>query len=179
MSKKRSFFDKRIVVCGALCALAVIILYLGALIEVLDLSMGAIASLVIVLIVIEMGYSYAWISYAAVSILSVILLPQKFAAILFAAFMGFYPIVKSYLEKIGSAVLRWVIKLLTANAALVVFFLAVKYFVPNELETDLMMWTLYIMSNGAFILYDIAVSKLITAYFYKFRERLKIYKLLK
>ena len=93
--------------------------------------------------------------------------------------MGFYPIVKSYLEKIGSAVLRWVIKLLTANAALVVFFLAVKYFVPNELETDLMMWTLYIMSNGAFILYDIAVSKLITAYFYKFRERLKIYKLLK
>lgn len=179
MSKKKTFFDKRIVVCGVLSALSVLILYLGAIIEVLDLSVSAIASLVVVLIVIEMGYSYAWLTYIAVSILSMIVLPQKLAAIFFAAFMGFYPIVKSYIEKMRSIALRWAIKILTANIALVIFFFAIKIFVPEELETDLMMWTLYIMALVAFVLYDIAISKLITAYFYKFRDRLKIYKLLK
>ena len=179
MPKKKTFFDKRIVVCGVMCALSILILYLGAMIEVLDLSMSAIASLVIVLIVIEMGYSYAWLTYIAVSILSVVLLPQKLAAIFFAAFMGFYPIVKSYIEKIRSAILCWTLKLSLANVALVVSYLVIRFFVPEELETDIMMWTLYIMALAAFILYDIAISKLITAYFYKFRERLKIYKLLK
>lgn len=179
MSKKRSFFDKRIVVCGALCALAVIILYLGSLIEVLDLSMGAIASLVIVLIVIEMGYSYAWITYVATSILSLILLPQKFGAVIFAVFMGFYPIVKSYIEKLNSAPLRWCLKLIVANAAFFAMFLVMKYFMPDQLESDAMMLALYALANVAFVLYDYAVSKLITAYFYKLRERLRIYKLLK
>ena len=108
-----------------------------------------------------------------------IVLTQKLAAIFFAAFMGFYPIVKSYIEKMRSIALRWAIKILTANIALVIFFFAIKIFVPEELETDLMMWTLYIMALVAFVLYDIAISKLITAYFYKFRDRLKIYKLLK
>lgn len=179
MSKKKSFFDKRIVVCGALCALAVIILYLGALIEVLDLSMGAIASLVIVLIVIEMGYSFAWVSYAAISVLSVILLPQKLPAIMFAAFMGFYPIIKSYVEKLNSSAIRWCLKLIVANAAFFAMFFIIKYFMPDQLESDAMMLTLYVLANGAFVLYDYAVSKLITAYFYKLRERLRIYKLLK
>ena len=179
MSRKKSFFDKRIVVCGVLCALAVLILYLGAMIEVLDLSMSAIASLLIVLIVIEMGHSYAWMTYIAVSILSVVLLPQKLAAIFFAVFMGFYPIVKSYIERIRSVVVCWGLKLCVANAALFGAYFIIKYFIPEEMDTELMMWTLYVMALAAFVLYDIAISKLITAYFYKFRDRLKIYKLLK
>ena len=179
MSRKRSFFDKRIVVCGALCALAVIMLYFGAIIEVMDLSMGAIASLVIVLIVIEMGYSYAWISYAAISILSFILLPQKLTAVIFAALMGFYPIVKSYIEKINSSAVGWCLKLIVANVAFFGIFLVMKYFMPDQLETETMMLALYALANVAFVLYDYAVSKLITAYFYKLRERIRIYKLLK
>ena len=179
MSRKKSFFDKRIVVCGVFSALAVLILYLGSMIEVLDLSMSAIASLLIVLIVIEMGHSYAWMTYIAVSILSVVLLPQKLAAIFFAVFMGFYPIVKSYIERIRSALVGWILKLCIANVALFGAYLIIKYFVPEEMDTELMMWTLYVMALAAFVLYDIAISKLITAYFYKFRDRLKIYKLLK
>ena len=166
-------------VCGVLSALSVLILYLGALIEVLDLSVSAIASLVIVLIVIEMGHSYAWLTYLAVSILSIILLPQKLAAIFFAAFMGFYPMVKSYIEKIRSVVVCWVLKLCVANVALFGAYLIIKCFVPEEMDTELMMWTLYALAIVAFVVYDIAISRLISAYFYKLRDRLKIYKLLK
>ena len=179
MPRKKSFFDKRIVICGVFSALAVFILYLGALIEVLDLSVSAIASLLIVLIVIEMGYSYAWLTYAAVSILAMIVLPQKLAAVFFATFMGFYPIVKSYIEKIKTMLVCWVLKLTVANAALFGAYLIIKYFIPDEMDTELMMWTMYVLAIVAFVLYDIAISRLISAYFLKFRDRMKIYKLLK
>ena len=122
MAKRKPSFDKRIVVSGVLVALSVIILYLGCAIEVLDITMSAMVSLLVVVIVIEMGYSYAWLTYIATAILSVLLLPQKSPAIFYACFMGFYPILKSYIERIGSGLVRWIIKLIVGNAAIGLMF---------------------------------------------------------
>ena len=179
MAKKRSSFDTKIVVSGVLVALSVIILYLGCAIEVLDLTMSAIVSLMIVVIVIEMGYKYAWMTYIATAILSIVLLPQKSPAIFYACFMGFYPIIKSYVERLGSALLRWVIKIITGNVALALMFLLLSLFVPDEFETGTLLIITYILGFVAFVTYDIALSKLITLYFVRIRDRIKIYKYLK
>ena len=179
MAKRKSSFDKRIVICGVLVALSVIILYLGCAIEVLDLTMSAIVSLLVVVIVIEMGYSYAWLAYIATSILSMVLLPQKTPAIFYACFMGFYPIIKSYVERIGSAALRWVVKLLVGNAAMCLMLLLMSLFVPDELEGTWIVIFTYVLGIVAFVLYDVALTKLITLYFRMIRERVKIYKFLK
>ena len=179
MAQRKQSFDKRIVVTGVLVALSVIILYLGCAIEVLDLTMSAIVSLLVVVIVIEMGYKYAYFAYLATSILSLLLLPQKSPAIFYACFMGFYPIIKSHVERINSAVWRWVIKLITGNAALVAMFLLLSLFVPDEFEGGWMLVATYILGLAAFIMYDIALTKLITLYFVKIRDRIKIYKFLR
>ena len=179
MAKKKTSFDKRIVVAGVLVALSVIILYLGCAIEVLDLTMSAIVSLLVVVIVLEMGYNYAWLSYVATSILSVILLPQKTPAIFYMCFMGFYPIFKSYIERIGSGLVRWIIKLVIGNAGLGLMFLLMSYFVPEEFEGEGIVILTYALGLLAFIMYDIALTKLITIYFRLIRERVKIYKFLR
>lgn len=179
MAKRKSAFDKRIVVCGALVALSVIILYLGCAIEVLDLTMSAIVSLLVVVIVIEMGYSYSWLAYVATSILSIVLLPQKTPAIFYACFMGFYPIIKSYVERIGSAWIRWTIKLVVGNAAIGLMLFLMSFFVPDELEGPWIVAITYLLGIVAFVLYDIALTKLITLYFRMIRDRIKIYKFLK
>ena len=179
MANRKSSFDKRIVVSGVLVALSVIILYLGCAIEALDLTMSAIVSLLVVVIVIEMGYKYAWFAYLATSILSLLLLPQKTPAIFYACFMGFYPIIKSHVERINSAVLRWVIKLIAGNAALCAMFWLISLFIPDEFEGGWMLVATYILGLAAFIMYDIALSKLITIYFLKIRDRVKIYKFLR
>jgi hypothetical protein len=179
MAKRKSSFDKRIVVAGVLVALSVIILYLGCAIEVLDLTMSAIVSLLVVVIVIEMGYNYAWLSYVATSILSIVLLPQKTPAIFYMCFMGFYPIIKSYIERIGSAVIRWIIKLVIGNAAIGAMFLLMSYFVPDEFEGEGLVIVTYVLALLAFVMYDIALTKLITMYFRMIRERIKIYKFLR
>ena len=179
MAKRKSSFDNRIVVTGVLVALSVIILYLGCAIEVLDLTMSAIVSLLVVVIVIEMGYKYAWFAYLATAILSLILLPQKTPAIFYTCFMGFYPIIKSHVERFNSAVVRWTIKLVTGNVALVAMFLLIRYFVPDEFETGIMLITTYILGLAAFVMYDVALTKLISLYFARIRDRVKIYKFLK
>lgn len=179
MARRKTSFDKKIVVAGVLAALSVIILYLGCAIEVLDLTMSAIVSLLVVVIVIEMGYKYAWLTYIATSILSIIILPQKSPAIFYACFMGFYPIIKSYLERINSALVRWIIKLVVGNAALALMFILMSLFLPDEFEGGWLMLVTYLLGIIAFLMYDVALSKLITLYFVRIRDRIKIYKFLK
>ena len=179
MARRKTSFDKKLVVAGVLAALSVIILYLGCAIEVLDLTMSAIVSLLVVVIVIEMGYKYAWLTYIATSILSIIILPQKSPAIFYACFMGFYPIIKSYLERINSALVRWIIKLVVGNAALALMFILMSLFLPDEFEGGWLMLVTYFLGIIAFLMYDVALSKLITLYFVRIRDRIKIYKFLK
>lgn len=179
MARRKTSFDKKIVVAGVLAALSVIILYLGCAIEVLDLTMSAIVSLLVVVIVIEMGYKYAWLTYIATAILSILLLPQKSPAIFYACFMGFYPIIKSYLERINSALARWIIKLVVGNAALALMFILMSLFLPDEFEGGWLMLVTYLLGIIAFLMYDVALSKLITLYFVRIRDRIKIYKFLK
>lgn len=179
MARRKSAFDKRIVVCGVLTALSVILLYLGGIIEVLDLSMSAIVSILIVVVVIEMGYSYSWLTYIATSILSLVMLPQKTPAIFYACFMGFYPIVKSFIERTNKAWLRWLVKLVVGHAAIGLMFLFMSIFVPEDFNGDGLIIVTYALAISAFVLYDIALSKLITLYFKMIRERIKIYKFLK
>ena len=179
MAKRKSSFDNRIVVTGVLVALSVIILYLGCAIEVLDLTMSAIVSLLVVVIVIEMGYKYAWFAYVATAVLSLVLLPQKTPAIFYTCFMGFYPIIKSHVERFGSALVRWTIKLIAGNAALIAMFVLISYFVPDEFDGGLLLVGTYILGLAAFVMYDVALTKLITFYFIKLRDRIKIYKFLR
>ena len=179
MAKRKSSFDKRIVVSGVLVALSVIILYVGSMFQTLDLTMSAIVSLLVVVIVIEMGYKYAWFTYLATAILSVLLLPQKSPAIFYACFMGFYPIIKSHVERFNSAVVRWTIKLVAGNIALVAMFWLISLFLPDEFEGGWMLVATYILGLAAFIVYDIALTKLISLYFARIRDRVKIYKYLR
>ena len=179
MAKRKSSFDKRIVISGVLVALSVIILYVGSMFQTLDLTMSAIVSLLVVVIVIEMGYKYAWFTYLATAILSVLLLPQKSPAIFYACFMGFYPIIKSHVERSNSAVVRWTIKLVAGNIALVAMFWLISLFLPDEFEGGWMLVGTYILGIAAFVMYDVALTKLISLYFARIRDRIKIYKFLK
>ena len=49
----------RITLCALLAALGVVILYLGALVNVLDISVSILASFLILFCVAEIGYSWA------------------------------------------------------------------------------------------------------------------------
>lgn len=157
-----------------LVALGVVLLALGAFIEVLDLSMAAIASLCVVFAVIELGGKYPYLIYCGISLLSLLLLPVKTPAIFFAFFAGYYPIVKALLERRVSRLTAWILKIMIFEAALVLLLLlSVKLFLLFEVQWQPWYWAVFPAGAAVFVLYDVALTRLITAYVYRLRHRFR------
>ena len=159
-----------------LSALGVVLLYIGSLVEALDLSAAVLASLACIIAVIEYGKGAPWAIYGVTSVLSLILLPIKTPAAFYAIFFGFYPILKEKIER-RPRLLQWVIKEAIFNVALVIMGFAV-YFLSTTgdnllLENPLIIAATVVMAELAFVLYDIALTRLISFYIIKLRNRLK------
>ena len=87
--------SKKIALCAILSAFSVLMLFIGAVIDVLSMTMVAIASMFVVVVMIEVGMPYPWLTWGVTSALSLILLPNKLPAILYFLFGGLYPIAKA------------------------------------------------------------------------------------
>ena len=174
MNNKYHKKTKLLAVCSLFSALGVVILYAGALIEVIDLSMAFVASLIVAAAVIEMGGAYPWLIYSVTSVISVLLLPNKFCALVYLAFAGFYPIVKEKLER-APGILCLVFKFAVFNACLALMWGITKA-LSLPVTFGLPLWTAALLLNGLFIIFDVALTRLITAYVFKWRKKFKIEK---
>ena len=160
--------------CSVFSALGVIILYLGALIEVLDLSMAVVASLLVIIAVIELGGIYPWLIYAVTSVLSLLLLPNKFGAVVYFAFAGFYPILKERLERVPGLVCL-VLKLVIFNLCMLAMY-GVACALSLVINAEAALWMIGVTLNLLFVVYDIALTRLIGTYLRVWRKKLKIEK---
>ena len=84
---------------GIVAALSLVMLISVAIIPFLTYALPAAAGALIVLIVIEIDKKWAFGVYAAVAILSMLLVADKEVAVMYTAFFGYYPIVKAVFEK--------------------------------------------------------------------------------
>ena len=101
MSPSRKLQTKYLALSSVLSALGVILLYLGSILQLLDLTMVAIASLIVTFAVIEMKGRYPLMIWGVTSFLSLLLLPDKFGALCYFLLCGFYPILKPHLAEDG------------------------------------------------------------------------------
>ncbi len=174
MSSRVSLNTRRMTVCALLCGLNVVIMYLGSVIEVLDLSASFLASLACVFAVIEIGGVYPWLTYAVTGVLGLLLLPfPKTVAMIYLLFTGYYPILKAHIERL-SRPLAWVVKLAVFHVALtaLVVLSTWVFHIPDGLF-EAGVWV-YLVGNVTFVLYDMALTSLITFYLFRLRKRLKL-----
>ncbi len=172
MSTRRRKQTKILTVCAMLSALGVILLGIGSLIETLDLTTAALASVLCIYAVIEIGGAYPWMIWAVTSLLGLILLPQKSPAV-FYLFIGSYPMLKELLEKLPRAVC-WILKLAVLHVMLVLVWLVIRIFFPADAQIDFgwMMLGVYMLGVATFLIYDLALTRLITLYLRRLRGRL-------
>ena len=163
---------KKIATSAVLCALSVIILYFGAVIDVMFLTMAAMASLIVVYAVIEIGGSYPWLIYSATSLLSILLLPNKLPAITYFIFAGVYPIIKAYAERLP-LVIAWIAKLAMFNVCLTGLIFISKSLMGLEDLTFGFSPAVYVVGNLIFLLFDYVLSKMILLYMIKLRARFR------
>lgn len=162
---------KKLAFSALMAALGITFMYAGALLEVLDLSTAALASICVMLVLTELGMRYAWLTFAVAGILSLILLPIKFAAILFLGFLGFYPMAKSFFERKFRGWKCLVLKFLLLNVCTVLMLLAARFVMAEALWLDVL--TL-VLVNVVFVIYDVALTRLLGMYVFVWRKKLKM-----
>ena len=90
---------RKIAFGGMFAALAVVIMSLGGLIPVATFTCPMLCMLLLAFVTKMCGNRIGWAWYGAVAVLSVLLGPDKEAAAVFA-FLGFYPIVKPWFDRL-------------------------------------------------------------------------------
>jgi len=167
---------KYLTVSAMLAALGVLILSLGAFIEVLDISVAVIASLLAIYAVIEIGGAYPWMVWGVTSVLSILLINPKTPALFYAFCFGFYPIIKEKLEK-RNRLICWVLKLIVFHLCLGTLVLVLWLFFPAQLDMGAFWWmplVLYALSLVCFIVYDFLLTRMISFYLFRLRKRFRI-----
>lgn len=142
-------------------------------------ALPALAGLVLIAVREENGLSTALIVFAAVSLLSVFVVPIKEAALLFIAFFGYYPILQETFAKIRPKALSWVVRLVIFNAAVVTaYWVIVNVFGITEILEEFgdfgkySVLVLLAFANVFFVIYDGAVKNITLAYRNWFRPKI-------
>ncbi len=159
-----------------MCALSCVILTLGSFIELLDMSMAALASFIIVVCMIELGGYMPHLVYSVTSVLSFLLLPNKTVVLIYVLFFGFYPIVKRYLEQIPR-LLSWISKFAVFNILLSLYIHLAKVLFMFDIDTVKVY--IVLLLNVIFFTLDMALTLFVVAYANRFRKLLRIDKFFK
>ncbi len=168
---------KKVALGGMIAALCIVLMMLTGLLPMADFALPALAGVLLIILVVEISPKWAFLVYLAVAILSLLLAPSKDSAVFFTAFLGWYPIAKSKLEHIKSLVLEWVWKVLIFNASIGAGLAAVLYLFRLSDYLEIFQdsaWMLilgWLFLNVVFVIYDIALTRLITAYIKWFRPK--------
>lgn len=142
---------------GIMAALAVVIMCMGGLIPVATFVCPMLCMILLTVVLSRCGNRVGWAWYGAVTILSLLMGPDKEAAAVFA-FLGYYPIIKPKMDKLP---LKWLWKLIYFNAViLVMYWLLLNVFGMAQLVEEfeemgtVMTVATLILGNVTFVLLD-------------------------
>lgn len=178
---------KRLALCAVLCALGVVILGFGAILEVMDITTTMLASLLLLPIMLCYGNGYAFMTYAVTGLLSVILMPFSFAPWMYLGLAGYYPMVKAKFDRLPKLI-SILLKAILVLVALLAYFIAF-YFLMMQGAGSLsdaftlafgekgdpswMGWVAVALAYIAFFAYDLLIDRLLVLYRYRWQARVE------
>ena len=157
MANNKSVPARSVALGGVLAALAVAAMALGTIIPIATYVCHMFCALLLQVVLKTSGRRMAWAWYGAVSLLAVLLAPDKEAAAVFL-FLGYYPIVKPWLD---SRMIPWLWKGLLFNGAIgLMYFLLIRLLGLEALVQEFtgmglgMLALLLVLGNVTFFLLD-------------------------
>ncbi len=176
--------QKKISLAALMAALGVVMMYLGSLLQVLDLTAVALAALLVVLARIELGSPYDWLVYGVTGVLSLMLMGgfNLFAPAFYLLYGGMYPILKAYFEKLPKALIITaktvyflvVCFVMVAGAYLFTTWLTGADFFTEGFSayTYPLLFALYVLAVFVSFVYDMLLTQLIVIYMRRVRPKI-------
>lgn len=174
MEGKKGFNSRKAALGGILLAMAVITLYLEAVMPVNKLSLYALSSFFVALMIVESGVKAGWTFYMASCLLAFIIVPDKIALLPYVLFFGLYGIVKFYIEKLRKLILEYLLKFVCFNLSLGAAVLFIREYIANIVKIDFPWWALVIALEIVFFIYDYVYTLFIQYYNQKLAGILKL-----
>lgn len=148
---------------GVLAAVAVVIMCLGGLIPLATYICPMLCAIIAFLVLQYCGRKTAWVWYAVVAILCLLLGPDKEAAAVFLM-LGYYPIIKPIFEH---SRLHWLWKLLLFNGSVILLYrLLLGLFGMTDIASDFAVLgtiglvIMLLLGNAVFFMLDFLLTML-------------------
>ena len=164
---------------GIISALAVVVMLITYFSPLLVYTAPPFAGILLIVIVNEIGYRWAFGTYAAISLLSVFLIADKESAVYFTMFFGYYPILKLLMDgKLRLKALRVILKVLLCNASIAasVALCIFVFHIPYDDLTDkgmVLPIVFLVLLNMLLFVYDRLVTALQLLYQKKIGNRIR------
>ena len=151
---------------AVLGALSLLFLWAASAIPSGKVAMTALAGILPAEAVISAGLGAGFLTWAAVSILGFLLVPDKLLVLLYGILFGLYPMIKSLIEgrkfpKLAEVLLKLAFCNLALTVTIFTMGSALLGMMPQALQA---WWAIYGLTNLIFLAYDYGFSRLIAFY---------------
>ena len=150
---------KAIAFGSMLTAACTVLMLLGAVLEIGMYAAPLFAGIALIPYGEKFGRKYQLIAYAAVSLLSFLLVPNIEQNLMFAGFFGWYPMLRYKLQKLPKA-LGMLIKLLVFNTVIILIEALVMFVLVPEVTGSALLIVLLLLGNITFIAYEYMIPNL-------------------
>lgn len=164
---------KRVAAAGALTAIAVMSLVLSRALP-MQAGVAAVASLFVAAAMLECDVMCAVGVWVATSVMAAILLPGAPGTWLFAAFFGYYPIVKIIAERKFEKKIAWIVKLAIFAVAFTLLWTVARQALTVGISSKLEgMHTALVAAicTAVFAVFDVGYTRLVEVYTMRVRGR--------
>lgn len=164
---------------GIISALCLVSMFLTGVIPILSLALPMIAGTLMMIIKVEVSTGWSFLTYIAVSMLSLFVTFDKESSVMFIFLFGLYPILKTFFDKVKLKLVRVLFKLIYYNVSVTIAFqITFKLFGMEELADQMNqyfphgMLVLLIATNPVFLMYDYVLNNLIDIYYKKLKPKI-------
>ena len=145
-------------VCSMTAALGVVVLLLGAVLELGMYVCPMVVGLCLIPIGRRFGVKYQLLLWIVISLLSFLLVPNPEENLVFAGLFGWYPVLQPRMRKLPK-LLRTFLKLLLFNVVVIALEVLVLYVLVPEAIDSAMLVLLLLLGNVMFVMYDRVVER--------------------
>ena len=144
---------KKIALSSIFSALTVVLLLFGTFLEVFDITVAAICSLVTFIVQLEAKNKYAFLVFLSSSVLALIFSPLSSATLYYIGFFGYYPLIRGLFTKCKK-ITRKLICFSVFNVSMVLIMLLFKVVFALQNEPPAIYIALLVTLNIFFLCLD-------------------------
>ena len=161
---------KNTTLSALLVSLTIVLLALNTILPISTISILTVTSAIIPIAIIKTSVRNSILIYISSSLLGLLLLPKDIV-ILYIMFFGIYGLIKFFIEKLNNLYFEIPLKIIFSSLVLLVYYFVFNSFI-NLSNIDLPLYLIFIGANIAFLIYDYALTMLISYYIEKTNNRL-------